>query len=149
MQFGGTYQSMFLCLLKIILPIEQIPPTIQEKPCPLALPNQEAPTAQALRVLREYEINLLGLEVTEGVDDRVRRDDGDILKHEGGEARRGKDVRVQGERRIHYQGVRGEGKHPGAVGVQCEGVADGGDEGPGLGEAVCEGGVGCGVCEEV
>jgi len=140
---------MFLRLLKIILPIQQIPPTIQEKPCPLALPKQKTPMAQALRVLRKYEINLLGLEMAECVDNGIGRYDRDILEHQGGEARWGEDVRVQRQRRIHYQGVRGEGEHPGGVRVQGESVADGGDEGPGLGEAVCEGGVGCGVCEEV
>ena len=74
---------MPLRFLEIVTPVQWIKPHIQEEFGPFALPKYETLLAESLAVLREDQINLVALEVREGMDDAVGRDDGLVLEHQG------------------------------------------------------------------
>ena len=127
-----TYQGVPLRLLKIVAPVQRIEPDVEKKLAPLALPQHEALLAQALAVLGEHEINFIPGQAREGVDDAVGRHDGLVAQHQRLEPLGRHDVLRKRQRGVHDDGVRGEGPEVGAVRVEGQGVAEGGDQGPGF-----------------
>ncbi len=83
---------MALGLLKIILPIQRIKPTIQKEARPIPLPHHETPMAQRLRILRQHQVDLVALHVAEGFDHAVWGYDRFVSEHQGFETGRGEDV---------------------------------------------------------
>ena len=74
---------MAFSLLKVVRAIQGIEPRIQEKLGPFSPPQNEASMAQALSVLRQNEIGFITLEVTESMDNRVRRHHWNVFLHQG------------------------------------------------------------------
>ena len=76
-----TYQGVAFGFLEIIIPVQRIEPTVQEKPRPVPLSDDEAPLTQRFRVLSEDKVDLVAFQMAECFDDAVWWDDGLVFQH--------------------------------------------------------------------
>jgi hypothetical protein len=100
-----TYQSMCFCLPPAVKPKDWIVPCIKEIVCPRAGSNDHAPRLESLGVLRKDELDPFRRDVTVGLDNGVRGNDRGFASHDGAQARRVRDVFLEGHRGVHDDGI--------------------------------------------
>lgn len=85
--------------------------------------DNEAPGTQILRVLGKDEIDIVTLQMGKGLDHTVRRHDGDVLQHQRFEPLVVRDMRREGNPRVHDQGVWAEVEEVGGMRILGHGMS--------------------------
>lgn len=141
-------ERMTLCLLKVISPVQWVEPRVEEELGPAvlgAVADQEGAVGEVVPVLRQDQTGFGQGQVGEGVDHAIGRNDGDVLAYEASDAGGVENVGVERERGVCNERMWRESEEPGCLRVERNSVAEGRDEGPGLGGGVVEVRVRCGV----
>lgn len=138
---------MLLRVLEVVKPKQRIVPGVEEIARPLATLHNHAPGRQAVGVLGEDELDLLGRHVAVRLDNGLGGHDGDVAEHQRPQTVRGGDVGLERERGVHDDAVLVEEPEGGAVGERRDGVAEGGNARPAGGDGA-DGVVSGGLDEE-
>ena len=96
-------QSMGLGLLEVVTPVDRVKPAVQEKLCPLPIPNYKTTRRQPVLVLCDDEIYSVALEVAKGLDNAIRGYDGSVGQHVSFQLGWCEEVGVNGQRLVHDQ----------------------------------------------
>lgn len=109
--------------LEVIRTVQRIEPSIQQEPCPIALAEHETACAQSMLVLRQDEVDLLALQVLEGGDNTFWWNDRLSSLHCLVQLLWLHDILLDGDRRVHDQGVFMKEPEVFRVRVQLQGMS--------------------------